>query len=151
MYTASVIWIQIVTERLYNKTKMMLLANTFWVAWLWAGLSDPLDNLQLRCATAPNNTLNISIALLSNSSGVYNMSLYSESYHCLYMRTRSKMLAVNLTAIEVTSAIEGSHGIGVVHMLELTGQREHQLPKIFTVLLSHLQPNINLTLVARAR
>ena len=61
------------------------------------------------------------------------------------------MFAVNLTAIEVKSAVEGSTGTGVIHILELTGQREHQLPKTFTVLLSHLQPNINLTLAARAR
>ena len=62
------------------------------------------------------------------------------------------MLAVNLTAIEVSSAIEGStHGTGVSSVLELAGERLHQLPKTFTVMLSHLQPAINLTVVARAR
>ena len=62
------------------------------------------------------------------------------------------MLAVNLTAIEVSSLAEDSSGgTGVSSMLELAGERLHQLPKTFTVTLSHLQPAINLTLIARAR
>ena len=61
------------------------------------------------------------------------------------------MLAVNLTAIEVASAVVGSSGTGAWSMLEFTGERVHQLPKTFFVKLSHLQPNINLIVVARAR
>ena len=59
------------------------------------------------------------------------------------------MLAVNLTAIEVSSS--ANHGTGVSSVLELAGERLHQLPKTFTVMLSHLQPAINLKVVARAR
>ena len=67
------------TAYLSKKAKMVLLASSFWLVWLCSGLSDPLKNLQLRCQSAPNNTLNISIGLLSNSSGVYR---------CFFMYSR---------------------------------------------------------------
>ena len=78
------------------------------------------------------------------------MFLCARIYESPHLRRQSLMLAVNLTAIEVTSAVVGS-GTGAGSMLEFTGERVHQLPKTFFVTLSHLQPNINLTVAARAR